>query len=109
MAVFRFLSGHLRSLAFQGGHKTHPICLKCNIEQASPSHIFRCLGFSNDDLQDLHMLVYGFKRVNCDVLLPKRVSIFQDNTRLSFGARAAGVHYRLFSVWTLVPVRQGKQ
>ncbi|GFT15928.1 hypothetical protein TNCV_3314991 [Trichonephila clavipes] len=32
-----------------------------------------------------------------------------DNTRLSFGARAAGVHYRLFSVWTLVPVRLGKQ
>ncbi|GFW35202.1 uncharacterized protein TNCV_1695171 [Trichonephila clavipes] len=29
----------------------------------------------------------------------------KDNTRLSFGARAAGVHYRLFSVWTLVPVR----
>ncbi|GFY32887.1 retrovirus-related Pol polyprotein from transposon 412 [Trichonephila clavipes] len=25
------------------------------------------------------------------------------------GARAAGVHYRLFSVWTLVPVRLGKQ
>ncbi|GFV35221.1 hypothetical protein TNCV_620171 [Trichonephila clavipes] len=33
----------------------------------------------------------------------------QDNTRLSFGARAAGVHYCLFSVWTLVPVRLGKQ
>ncbi|GFU84663.1 hypothetical protein TNCV_5109201 [Trichonephila clavipes] len=25
------------------------------------------------------------------------------------GARAAGVHYRLFSVWTLAPVRLGKQ
>ncbi|GFX51792.1 hypothetical protein TNCV_5014941 [Trichonephila clavipes] len=25
------------------------------------------------------------------------------------GARAAGVHYRLFSVWTLVPVRLDKQ
>ncbi|GFW79017.1 hypothetical protein TNCV_214501 [Trichonephila clavipes] len=25
------------------------------------------------------------------------------------GARAAGVHYRLISVWTLVPVRLGKQ
>ncbi|GFU81967.1 hypothetical protein TNCV_516481 [Trichonephila clavipes] len=33
----------------------------------------------------------------------------RDNTRLSFGARAAGVHYRLFSVWTLVPVRLGTQ
>ncbi|GFV35218.1 hypothetical protein TNCV_620141 [Trichonephila clavipes] len=33
----------------------------------------------------------------------------KDNTRLNFGARAAGVHYRLFSVWTLVPVRLGKQ
>ncbi|GFU63724.1 hypothetical protein TNCV_3849481 [Trichonephila clavipes] len=32
-----------------------------------------------------------------------------DNTRLSFGARTAGVHYRLFSVQTLVPVRLGKQ
>ncbi|GFU00358.1 hypothetical protein TNCV_4258941 [Trichonephila clavipes] len=25
------------------------------------------------------------------------------------GACAAGVHYRLFSVWTLVPLRLGKQ
>ncbi|GFX29242.1 hypothetical protein TNCV_3217761 [Trichonephila clavipes] len=25
------------------------------------------------------------------------------------GAHAAGAHYRLFSVWTLVPVRLGKQ
>ncbi|GFS88524.1 hypothetical protein TNCV_1461561 [Trichonephila clavipes] len=25
------------------------------------------------------------------------------------GARAAGVHYRLFSVWTLVPVRLDQQ
>ncbi|GFU46134.1 retrovirus-related Pol polyprotein from transposon 17.6 [Trichonephila clavipes] len=33
----------------------------------------------------------------------------EGNTRLSFGARAAGVHYRLFSVWTLVPIRLGKQ
>ncbi|GFX60460.1 uncharacterized protein TNCV_1181791 [Trichonephila clavipes] len=32
-----------------------------------------------------------------------------DNTRLSLGARAAGVHYRLFSVWTLVPVRLDQQ
>ncbi|GFX22147.1 hypothetical protein TNCV_364581 [Trichonephila clavipes] len=45
----------------------------------------------------------------CDVLLSKRVSLFQDNTRLSFGARAAGAHYHLFSVRTLVPVRLGKQ
>ncbi|GFX55575.1 uncharacterized protein TNCV_268631 [Trichonephila clavipes] len=35
--------------------------------------------------------------------------LFQDNTRLSFCARAAGVHYRLFSAWTLVPVRLGPQ
>ncbi|GFX38625.1 hypothetical protein TNCV_3476151 [Trichonephila clavipes] len=34
-----------------------------------------------------------------------RAILFQDNTRLSFGARAVAVHYRLFSVWTLVPVR----
>ncbi|GFY07826.1 hypothetical protein TNCV_4287621 [Trichonephila clavipes] len=31
---------------------------------------------------------------------------FQDRV---LGARAAGVHYRLISVWTLVPVRLGKQ
>ncbi|GFX08722.1 hypothetical protein TNCV_4227421 [Trichonephila clavipes] len=35
--------------------------------------------------------------------------LFQDNTRLSFGARAAGAHYCLFRVWTLVPVRLDKQ
>ncbi|GFY05767.1 hypothetical protein TNCV_4404341 [Trichonephila clavipes] len=43
MEVSRFLSGHLRSLAFQGGHKTYPTCPKCNIEQASPTHILICL------------------------------------------------------------------
>ncbi|GFW54611.1 uncharacterized protein TNCV_5109851 [Trichonephila clavipes] len=38
-----------------------------------------------------------------------RTILLQDNTRLCFGARAAGVHYHLFSVWTLVPIRLGKQ
>ncbi|GFV29909.1 hypothetical protein TNCV_657381 [Trichonephila clavipes] len=38
-----------------------------------------------------------------------RTILFHDNNRLSFGARAAGVHYLLLSVWTLVPVRLGKQ
>ncbi|GFV17599.1 hypothetical protein TNCV_4406371 [Trichonephila clavipes] len=37
------------------------------------------------------------------------IGLRQDNIRLSLGARAAGVHYRLFSVWTLVPVRLCKQ
>ncbi|GFX07050.1 hypothetical protein TNCV_1556531 [Trichonephila clavipes] len=41
--------------------------------------------------------------------MSKALQSCKDNTRLSFGARAAGVHYRLFSVWTLVPVRIGKQ
>ncbi|GFY15019.1 hypothetical protein TNCV_4492721 [Trichonephila clavipes] len=40
---------------------------------------------------------------------PRPPTKTQNNTRLSFGARAAGVHYRLFSVWTLVQVRLGKQ
>ncbi|GFX34095.1 transposable element Tcb2 transposase [Trichonephila clavipes] len=31
------------------------------------------------------------------------------NTRLSFGARAAGAHYRLFRFWTWVPVLLDKQ
>ncbi|GFS98624.1 RNase H domain-containing protein [Trichonephila clavipes] len=63
-AVSRFLSGHLRSLAFQGGHKVHEICPKCNTEQASPTHILGCLGLSYDDLLGLRMLVYDFLRVN---------------------------------------------
>ncbi|GFU88388.1 hypothetical protein TNCV_2672931, partial [Trichonephila clavipes] len=32
-----------------------------------------------------------------------------DNTRLSFGCTCSWVHYRLFSVWTLVPVRLDQQ
>ncbi|GFV03373.1 hypothetical protein TNCV_4019701 [Trichonephila clavipes] len=44
------------------------------------------------------------KPVRCDVPLSKRVSLFQDNTRLSFGAPAAGAHYPLFRVWTLMSV-----
>ncbi|GFV41286.1 hypothetical protein TNCV_383001 [Trichonephila clavipes] len=43
-----------------GGHKTHPICPKSNIEQASPTNILRCLDLSYDDLQGLPMLVYDF-------------------------------------------------
>ncbi|GFV75928.1 hypothetical protein TNCV_1455251 [Trichonephila clavipes] len=38
-----------------------------------------------------------------------RTILFQDNTRLSFGARAAGVHYRLLCVWTLVPKKRRKK
>ncbi|GFX63694.1 hypothetical protein TNCV_2183231 [Trichonephila clavipes] len=38
-----------------------------------------------------------------------RTILFQNNTRLSFGCTCSWVHYRLFSVWTLVPVRLGKQ
>ncbi|GFX84273.1 uncharacterized protein TNCV_3976181 [Trichonephila clavipes] len=63
-AVSRFLSRHIRSLAFQSGHKTHPICPKCNIEQASPTHVLGFLGLSYDDLVGPPMLVYDFLRVN---------------------------------------------
>ncbi|GFU75077.1 putative RNA-directed DNA polymerase from transposon BS [Trichonephila clavipes] len=63
-ALSRFLSGHLRSLVFQWGHKTHPICPKCIIEQASLNHILRCLGLSYNDLLDISILVYDFLRVN---------------------------------------------
>ncbi|GFX44951.1 RNase H domain-containing protein [Trichonephila clavipes] len=62
--VSRFLSGHLRSLVFQGGHKTHTICLKCNIEQASPTPILGCLSLSYGDLLGFPMLVYDFLRVS---------------------------------------------
>ncbi|GFS87435.1 RNase H domain-containing protein [Trichonephila clavipes] len=59
-AVSRFLSEHLKSLAFQGGHKSHPFCSKCSIEQASPPHILGCLGLSYHDLLGLPIFVYGF-------------------------------------------------
>ncbi|GFW14970.1 histone-lysine N-methyltransferase SETMAR [Trichonephila clavipes] len=78
-AVSRFLSGHLRSLAFQGGHKTHPICPNCNIEQASPTHILVCMGLSYDDLLCLPMLVYDFLRV---VKVPRRFSTIERTRRL---------------------------
>ncbi|GFX21891.1 hypothetical protein TNCV_2311691 [Trichonephila clavipes] len=60
---------------------------------------------ANSQVQNVKL---GGHQTCCDVLLSKRVSLFQDNTRLSFGTRAAGVHYRLFSLWTLVPVRLDK-
>ncbi|GFW42149.1 uncharacterized protein TNCV_1206051 [Trichonephila clavipes] len=68
MAVSRFLSGHLRSLAFQGGHTTHPICPKCNIKQASPTPILGCLedekGFNDDhreEITDFVQSIPGFQ------------------------------------------------
>ncbi|GFY34585.1 uncharacterized protein TNCV_1372751 [Trichonephila clavipes] len=63
MAVSRFLSRHLRSLAFQGGNKTHPISPKSNIWQASPTLILGRLGLSYDDLLSRPMLVYDFLKV----------------------------------------------
>ncbi|GFU84639.1 hypothetical protein TNCV_3620491 [Trichonephila clavipes] len=46
-----------------------------------------------------HIVCHGFPPANGRETILDRV----------LGARAAGVHYRLFSVWTLAPVRLGKQ
>ncbi|GFV85273.1 hypothetical protein TNCV_929041 [Trichonephila clavipes] len=64
VAVSRFLSGRLRLIAFQGGHKTHPVCPKRNIEQDSLPHILGCLGLSYHESLGLPMLLYDLLRVN---------------------------------------------
>ncbi|GFX37002.1 retrovirus-related Pol polyprotein from transposon 297 [Trichonephila clavipes] len=75
--------------------------------------------------KELAAIIFGLKRLK-HYLVGKKFIIETDHKPLRYlnkmgstnprtildrflGARAAGVHYRLISVWTLVPVRLGKQ
>ncbi|GFX90024.1 RNase H domain-containing protein [Trichonephila clavipes] len=42
-AFSRFSTGHLRCMNFEGGKRSFPICIKCNISPFSPQHILQCL------------------------------------------------------------------
>ncbi|GBN32475.1 hypothetical protein AVEN_22402-1 [Araneus ventricosus] len=60
----RFLSGHIRSLAFSDNSKSFEICPKCTAEQATPDHILACLGLSQQDLVSNPLLTLDFFRVH---------------------------------------------
>ncbi|PRD32237.1 UNVERIFIED_CONTAM: hypothetical protein NCL1_21119 [Trichonephila clavipes] len=48
----RIRIGHLRTLNFRDGNKVSPTCKRCSAHQASPEHIFDCLGLSKQDLYE---------------------------------------------------------
>ncbi|GBM52857.1 hypothetical protein AVEN_272063-1, partial [Araneus ventricosus] len=60
----RFLSRHIRSLAFSDNSKCFEICPKCTAEQAAPDHILACLGLSKQDLVPNPLLTLDFFRVH---------------------------------------------
>ncbi|GFW77158.1 hypothetical protein TNCV_2725881 [Trichonephila clavipes] len=74
---------------------------KCKFAQEEVLFLGHRIGSGSRSPSDLKIkAIADFPRLNTKI---------QDNTRLSLGARAAGFHYRLFSVWTLVLVTLGKQ
>ncbi|GBM96590.1 hypothetical protein AVEN_104546-1 [Araneus ventricosus] len=56
----RFLSGHIRSLAFSDNSKSFEICPKYIAEQATPDHILACLGLPKQDLVSNPLLTLDF-------------------------------------------------
>ncbi|GFT60208.1 RNase H domain-containing protein [Trichonephila clavipes] len=45
----QFSTGHLRCMNFEGGKRSFPICLKCNISPFSPQQFLQCLVFSCEE------------------------------------------------------------
>ena len=62
----RFLSGHIKSLAFQQGERLFSECHWCGAVQASPEHILNCINFTvseilRDPILFLDLLdIFGF-------------------------------------------------
>ncbi|GBN35032.1 hypothetical protein AVEN_88587-1, partial [Araneus ventricosus] len=59
-ALFRFVSGHLRSCSFSHGNKVFPVCSKCGVASASPEHILSCLRLSRETFETDPLLVLDF-------------------------------------------------
>ncbi|GFU75436.1 hypothetical protein TNCV_2861521 [Trichonephila clavipes] len=68
-ALSCFFSGHIKSLTFQHDRKVFPECHRCETDQASPSHILSCLGFTTDEVLGNPILfldflaIFGIKKI----------------------------------------------
>ncbi|XP_071041949.1 uncharacterized protein [Parasteatoda tepidariorum] len=62
-ALTRLISGHLKSLSFEGSIKIYPNCPRCHNMQASPQHILDCLGLDKRDILKNTLMVADFLRV----------------------------------------------
>nr|XP_042913188.1 uncharacterized protein LOC122273183 [Parasteatoda tepidariorum] len=62
-ALTRLISGHLKSLSFEGSIKIYPNCPRCHNMQASPQHILDCLGLDKRDILNNTLMVADFLRV----------------------------------------------
>ncbi|GFV97753.1 uncharacterized protein TNCV_2313381 [Trichonephila clavipes] len=90
------------------------IYIPANFELTQPRHRIRRrnVNFDYDAREDpIDDPTLKYKTEFYFFTLDKAINALESRTILDrvLGARAAGVHYRLISVWTLVPVRLGKQ
>ncbi|GFW53984.1 uncharacterized protein TNCV_1307891 [Trichonephila clavipes] len=63
-AASRLLSGHLKDMTFESGHKVFQTCPRCPLLPASPEHILDCLRLALEDVHVSLLLVLDFARVN---------------------------------------------
>ncbi|GFY48014.1 uncharacterized protein TNIN_495221 [Trichonephila inaurata madagascariensis] len=63
-AITRLISAHTRGLTFVQGQKTFPVCLKCNVHQASSEHLLSCIGLEKNFILENPTMVYDFLLVN---------------------------------------------
>ncbi|GFV58559.1 RNase H domain-containing protein [Trichonephila clavipes] len=63
-SITRLIRGHTRGLTFVQGQKTFPVCLKCNVHQASSEHLLSCIGLEKNFILENPTMVYVFLLVN---------------------------------------------
>ncbi|GFS46700.1 RNase H domain-containing protein [Trichonephila inaurata madagascariensis] len=63
-AFTRLISVHTRGLIFLQGQKTFPVCLKCNVHQASSEHLLSCIVPEKNFILENPAMVYDFLLVN---------------------------------------------
>ncbi|GFS69169.1 RNase H domain-containing protein [Trichonephila clavipes] len=63
-AITRLIIGPTRGLTFVQGQKTFPICLKCNVHQASSEHLLSCIGLEKNFILENPKMVYDFLLMN---------------------------------------------
>ncbi|GFT19789.1 uncharacterized protein TNCV_4992531 [Trichonephila clavipes] len=63
-AITRLISGHTRGLTLVQGQNTFPVCLKCNVHQASSEHFLSRIGLEKNFILENPTMVYDFLLVN---------------------------------------------
>ncbi|GFX69174.1 RNase H domain-containing protein [Trichonephila clavipes] len=59
-ALTRLISDHTRGPAFVQGQKTFPVCLKCNVHQASSEHLLSRIGLEKNFILENPTMVSEF-------------------------------------------------